>query len=135
MLNEDLNKKTSKLTLTSLFKFDNKDLSDPRQTAEQFCIYFTNISSSLARNIPASLNHSVDFIDSLYFDEISEHEVVSIYNTLRSEKAIGFDNISTSVIKETITIDSYLSLKSLSSKVFLAELKIARDASLFKTGD
>ena len=77
----------------------------------------------------------MDFIDSLYFDEISEHEVVSIYNTLRSEKAIGFDNISTSLIKETITIDLYLSLKSLSSKVFLAELKIARDASLFKTGD
>lgn len=46
----------------------------------------------------------MDFIDSLYFNEISEHEVVSICNTLRSGKATGFENISTSLIKETITL-------------------------------
>ena len=86
--------------MPSLFKLDNKDLLDPRQIAEQFCIYFTNIGPSLARNIPVSLKshrhfHYVDFNDSLNFDEISEHEVVNICGTLRSEKATGFDNIST----------------------------------------
>ena len=94
--------------MPSLFKLDNKDLLDPRQIAEQFCIYFTNIGPSIARNIPVSLKshrhfHSVDFNDSLYFDEISEHEVVNICGTLRSEKATGFDNISRSLIKEPIT--------------------------------
>lgn len=43
-------------------------------------------------------------MDSLYFDEISENEVVNICGTLRSEKATGFDNISTTLIKETIAL-------------------------------
>ena len=99
-------KKISKLTLPSLSKFDNKEIiSDPRQIAEQFCRYFTDIGPSLARNIPVSQKShrhflSEDFINSLYFDKVSEHEVVNICSTLRSNKARSFDNISTSLIKK-----------------------------------
>ena len=108
LLNEVLNKRTSKLTLPSLFKFDNKDLSDPRQIAEQFCIYFTNIGPSLARNIPASHKshrhfHSVDFIGSLYFDEISEHEQ-SIFVALQALRKLQASIIFTQVLSKKLLL-------------------------------
>ena len=99
--------------MPSLFKLDDKDLLDPRQIAKQFCIYFTNIVPSLAKNIPASLKshrhfHSVDFKDSLYFDEISEHEVVNICGTLRSKKANNIKSYQRTYYLNLQYFDSYL---------------------------
>ena len=58
---------------------------------------------------------------------------------MRSEKVTSFDDISTTLIKETITsISGPLTHNfnlSLSSGVVPAELKIARVVPLFKTGD
>ena len=43
LLNEILNKKSSKQNLPSVFKSGNQELSDPAQIAEQFCKDFTSI--------------------------------------------------------------------------------------------
>ena len=103
--------------------------------------HLTNTGPSLARIITASHKshrHFLfgDFINSFYFDEISEHEVVNICSTLHSGKAAGFVNISASLMKETITSIrsslTHISNSSLSSGVVLVELKIARVVPWFK---
>ena len=75
--NENLNKKSLKQNLPSVFKSGNQELSDPAQIAEQFCKYFTNIGPSLANNIPVSQTSyrsflSRNFVNSLVFEEISD---------------------------------------------------------------
>ena len=107
------------------------------------CRYLTDTGPSLARNITASHKshrHFLfgDFINSFYFDEISEQEVVNICSTFRSGKATGFVNVSASLMKETITSIhsplSHISNSLLSSGVVPIQLKIARIVPSFKTG-
>jgi hypothetical protein len=64
ILNEVINKKKSKPTISSLFKTnDNTEISDPILIANKFCNYFTNIGPNLAKKIKPSL----DVILSLFF--------------------------------------------------------------------
>ena len=70
-----------------------------------FCRYLTNVGPSLVRNNPASYKShhlflSGNFSTSLYFEEISEHEVDTIWSTSYSGSATGFDNVSTSFIQK-----------------------------------
>ena len=43
ILNEVINNKKSKSILTTTFNVDDKEISDPTQTADNFCVNFTNI--------------------------------------------------------------------------------------------
>ena len=108
LLNEILNKKSSKQNLPIVFKSGNQELSDPAQIVEQFCRYFTNIGPSLGNNLPISEKSycsflSGNFVNSLIFEEISQQEVINLCSSLHSGTATGFDNVPISLIKETIT--------------------------------
>ena len=144
LLNEILNKKSSKQNLPVVFKSGNQELSDPAQIVEQFCRYFTNIGPSLANNLPVSQKSyrsflSGNFVNYLFFEEISQQEVINLCNSLRSGTATGFDNVPMSLIKETITSISssltHIFNLSITSGMVPMELKIARVVPLFKTGD
>ena len=144
LLNEILNKKSWKHNLPSVFQSGNQELSDPAQIADQFCKYFTNIGPSLPNNLPVSQKSyrsflSGNFVNSLFFEEISEQEVINLCTLLRSGTATGFDNIPMSLIKETIiSISSPLTHifnLSITSGMVPIELKIARVVPLFKAGD
>ena len=43
ILNEVINNKKSKSILTTTFNVDDKEISDPTQIADHFCVNFTNI--------------------------------------------------------------------------------------------
>ena len=144
LLNEILNRKSKKQLLPSIFNIGEQELSDPTQIAEQFCKYFTNIGPSLASNIPVSQKspHSFlsgNFVNSLFFEEVSEQEIVNICCSLRSGSTTGYDNISMSLIKDTITSISnpltHIFNLSITSGIVPVELKIARVVPLFKAGD
>ena len=139
-----MNKKSSKQNLPSVFKSGNQELSDPAQIAEQLCKYFTNIGPSLANNLPVSQKSyrsflSGNFGNSLFFEEISEQEVINLCSSLSSGTATGFDNVPLRFIKETIiSISSHLTHifnLSITSGMVPIELKIARVVPLFKAGD
>ena len=144
LLNEILNKKSSKQNLPVVFKSGNQELSDPAQIVEQFCRYFTNIVPSLANHLPVSQKSyrsflSGNFVNSSFFEEISQQEVVNLCSSLRSDTATGFDNVPMSLIKETITLISsplsHIFNLSITSGMVPMELKIARVVPLFKAGD
>ena len=48
VLNEIMNRKTQKNRLPSTFKIDNREISNPKEIANRFCEYFTNIGPNLA---------------------------------------------------------------------------------------
>ena len=48
VLNEIMNRKTQKNRLPSTFKIDNREISNPKEIANRFCEYFTNIGFNLA---------------------------------------------------------------------------------------
>ena len=56
VLNEIVNRKNRRRQLPSVFNHDSIEISDPKEIADQFCKYFTNIGPSLASKIPRSLN-------------------------------------------------------------------------------
>ena len=78
-------------------------------------------------------------MNSLFFEEISQQEVINLCTSLRSGTATGFDNIPISLIKETITLISsplaHIFNLSITSGTVPMELKIARVVPLFKAGD
>ena len=144
LLNEILNKKSSKQNLPIVFKSGNQKLSDPAQIVEQFCRYFTNIGPSLGNNLPISEKSyrsflSGNFVNSLFFEEISQQEVINLCSSLHSGTATGFDNVPISLIKETITLISspltHIFNLTTTSGMVPVELKITRVVSLFKAGD
>ena len=54
LINEVINNKNTKRVLPSQFKIDEKVVSDPKEIADKFCKYFTNIGISLANKIPST---------------------------------------------------------------------------------
>ena len=78
-------------------------------------------------------------MNSLFFEEISQQEVINLCSLLRSGTATGFDNVPMSLIKETITLISrsltHIFNLSITSGTVPMELKIARVVPLFKAGD
>ena len=77
-------------------------------------------------------------MNSLFFEEISEQEVINLCSSLPSGTATGFDNVTMSLIKETIASISSLLTRifnlSITSRIVPEELKISRVVPLFKAG-
>ena len=105
--NEILNRNKGKRGLPSVFREDSHDVSDPKKIANLFCKYFTNTGPNLASKIPASQKSHGSFLppkllNSIFLEAASEEEIIEICATCRSGTAVGHDNISMNVIKDSI---------------------------------
>ena len=144
VLNEILNRDRGKHGLPSIFRADSQEISDPIKIANQFCKYFTNIGPSLASKIPVSEKSHNSFlspklVNSLFLETANEQEIVEICNSFRSGTAVGNDNISMNLIKETVNLvisplASIINL-SITSGIVPKQLKIARVIPLYKSGE
>ena len=54
ILNEVINKRETRSKMPSLFVYKDKQITDPLDTANRFCEYFTNVGLSLANKLPES---------------------------------------------------------------------------------
>ena len=144
VLNEILNRNKGKRGLPSVFRADSHEISDPKEIANFFCKYFTNIGPNLASKIPASENSHSSFLppkllNSIFLEVTTEEEIIEICRTCRSGSAVGHDNISMNLIKDSIDkiifpITSIINL-SITSGIVPNQLKIARVIPLFKSGE
>ena len=62
---------------------DSHDISDPKEIANLFCKYFTNVGPNLASNIPASEKSHSSFLppkllNSIFLEVRSEEEIIEI---------------------------------------------------------
>ena len=134
VLNEILNRNKGKRALPSTFRADSHEIADPKEIANLFCKYFTNIGPNLASKIPASEKSHSSFlppklVNSIFLEVASEEEIIEICGTCRSGSAVGHDSISMNLIKDSIDkiifpITGIINL-SITSGIVPNQLKIA----------
>ncbi len=88
ILNEVINKKKTTRKLPHELKVNNQMIFNPKLIANRFCDYFTNVGPNLAKTIPkasSTFQSYLDgnFINSLFFEPITEQEIGEIINSLR----------------------------------------------------
>ena len=142
--NEILNRIKGKSGLPSIFRADSREISNPKEIANLFCKYFTNIGPNLASKIPVSEKSHNSFlppklVNSIFLDAANEQEIIEICSICRSGTAVGCDNISMNSIKESIDIiisplTCIINL-SIASGIVPKQLKLARVIPLFKSGE
>ena len=144
LINEVINNKNTKRVLPSQFKIDEKVVSDPKEIADKFCKYFTNIGISLANKIPStdksfrtSLGMSIR--ETIWLKPVTHAELEYVCMTFKSAKAPGFDNIPMHIIKNSFKYISnpllHLINLSFSKGIFPDQLKIAKLIPIFKADD
>ena len=110
LLNEVINKRKSRNSVHSSFIIDSKEITDPLEIANHFCEFFTNIGPNLAKMIPSSTSSfrsflSGSFINSIFLEPTTEHEISEICASFLAGTSAGFDQVTMDVVKQTI--DSY----------------------------
>ena len=86
VLNEILNRNKGKRGLPSIFRADSREISNPKEIANFFCKYFTNIGPNLASKIPVSEKSHNSFlppklVNSIFLDAVNEQEIIEICST------------------------------------------------------
>ena len=144
-IDETLNRRKNKNKFPSEFIVNNRSITDHKEIADQFNIFFSNIGSTLSDSIEINDN-TLDFTDYLNnptehrfnFNRITESETLSI-DKLKSKNSSGKDEISNKLLKSikdeiakplTIIIN-----QSLKTGIFPEALKIAKVKPLYKKGD
>ena len=145
-IDETLNRRKNKSKFPSEFIVNNRSITDHKEIADQFNIFFSNIGSTLSDSIEINDN-TLDFTDYLNnptehrfnFNRITESETLSIINKLKSKNSSGKDEISNKLLKSikdeiakplTIIIN-----QSLKTGIFPEALKIAKVKPFYKKGD
>ena len=105
-IDETLNRRKNKSKFPSEFIVNNRSITDHKEIADQFNIFFSNIGSTLSDSIEINDN-TLDFTDYLNnptehrfnFNRITESETLSIINKLKSKNSSGKDEISNKLLK------------------------------------
>ena len=143
LLNEIINKRKSRNSVQSSFIIHNKEITDPMETADHFCEFFTNIGPNLAKMIPPSTSSfrsflSGSFINSIFLEPTTEHEISEICASFRAGTSAGSDQVTIDVVKQTINLIiaplTHIMNLSLSSGLVPEQMKVARVIPLFKSG-
>ena len=125
------------------FLYNNQLITDDKEISEQFNKYFSEIGTSLSRNIPRVDKHFSDYLkgnfeNSIYLKEITTGEIVKIVNNLKNGSP-GLDDISANpikcVINDIIVPLQHICTLSLSQGCFPDILKSAKTIPLFKSGE
>jgi hypothetical protein len=124
----------------NILKNESGIISDKKLTAENFNEHFIKLGPDLAREIPSTtLNPLNQSTSKFNFKHISVGQVAAAIRDIPSKKASGLDKIPCNVIKGVAGIISEsLSIifnKSLISGIFPDDIKSARVAPIFKSGE
>ena len=145
-IDEALKKRCNTGKFPTEFIINNKSITDHKEIANQFNIFFSNIGSNLSASIELDDNTLAftDYLDDpterrFNFSKVTENEIVVIINNLKSKNSSGKDGISNKLLKSikgeiskplTIIIN-----QSLETGIFPDALKVAKVKPLYKKGD
>ena len=143
VLKEVINKnKKSTVNQNQTFMSNGKLLTDKSDIVQHFNNYFSNIGSSLAKNLKTENINPLDYVksikNSIFLKDVDSNEVKNIIVTLKNT-CPGYDNIHTKVIKSTYNLFliplTHVLNQSIDQGIFSIELKNAKIIPLFKGGD
>ena len=144
ILNSLINKTRGRKNYPTHFLDNNTKDTDYNTIANTFCSYLSNIGSNLAKNIPkVDVNYKTflkgSYTNSLFFNDTTPEEIESTTMKLKNKSSCGFDELSTTLVKNIIpSISGPLSEivnLSLCTGIVPDKMKIAKVISLFKSGD
>ena len=136
--------RSKKLNTLSEIDVNGSVVSNPNLLAKTFNDFFTNIGSNLAKKIPPSNVDPISFLkgdypNSLFFNPVTEQEIIQIIGNLKNTSSKGYDDIPVNVLKfcrnELATVLSHINNLSFGSGVFPNVLKIAKVLPIYKNGD
>jgi hypothetical protein len=144
VIKEILNKKRHDSTQNKLaLTIDGKETSDPELTCSAFNKYFVSVGPNLASKIPHSGVDPLSFmgnapVGGLFLGPTSNTEIQNILMSLKN-CAPGPDDIPPSILKDCsepiIDVLVHTINLSFTQGKFPKELKVAKVAPLFKSGD
>ena len=136
------NKSTSH-TLPKRLVVNNVEVFEKKRIAEHFNKYFVNVGPNLADIIPKSARKFESFLSGNYpilkEAPLTDEELKIAFETLKSNKSPGFDEISSDVIK--FVVDAliepirYIFNLSLNKGIFPDKFKVAQVTPIFKSGE
>ena len=131
--------------ITSL-KINGNLVTDFKNIANSFNVYFTEIGTKLAATISCGNVNPLDYVRKCFpepqnvfkFKQIKEKDVIRLINNIPSGKATGVDNFQVKLLKlaasEISSSLTYLFNLSLKTGKFPAEWKLARITPIHKKG-
>ena len=121
---------------------NQQEIFNQDEIAGCFNTFFTNVGSNLAAKIPHSEKHFTSYLkrsdSEIKLDELSIEEFQKAFESLKINKASGFDDINPNVVKpsyQELSIPLFHICKnSLKFGIFPDYMKIAKIKPLFKSG-
>ena len=144
LLRTILCKTNDKTVVSTTFKYNGKQITDPNSIANHFCDYFTDIGPQYANKIPSSLHSYPHYLamkqtansKSIFLSPTDQNEIMDILKSLKPKKSCGHDNISTDFLKKIgadISVPiSILVNKSLSDGIVPDSEKLAKVVPIYK---
>lgn len=142
-INELIGKKNKNKTLPTSFKYENKDIDDSKEIANQFNNFFVNVGPNLAKSFSNS-NEFVKYLkgnyrDSMFLKETTTDEIIKIIQHLKNKNSCGIDEINIKVIKFVAPLIA-LPLSHIFNNSFISgqvpdELKVALVSPVYKASD
>ena len=142
VINHALGKQFRKSNITSI-QFNGDRFNENMEICNLFNNHFINIGIDLNRSVPSYPNESyckyisVNY-QTAYFKPITNHEIITVVDNLKSTTSAGYDGIDVKILKRVIhIISSHLCAifnQCLEYGVFPDKLKIARVIPIFKNG-
>ena len=145
-IDEALKKRCNTGKFPTEFIINNKSITDHKEIANQFNIFFSNIGSNVSASIELDDN-TLAFTD--YLDDPTEHrfnfskvtvnEIAVIINNLKSKNSSGKDGISNKLLKsikgEILKPLTIIINQCLETGIFPDALKVAKVKPLYRKGD
>jgi tetrahydromethanopterin S-methyltransferase subunit G len=144
-INEILNKCNNKKDFPSYFIIDSKKITDKKEIANFFNIFFRNVGPTYSANIPLHQDKNIEsylkerITFSFKFHTVDEETIIKIIEKLKPKHTQDYDKISTILLKRiSHIIATPLTLiinQSLATGIFPDKLKISKIIPLFKKDD
>jgi len=143
-LKEVIGMQNSKSTSIHEIKVDDNAISDPKQIADAFNNYFSNIGHKLNEEIKSTNKLPSEYLsgfypNSMFLGPVDEHKIIQTAKQIKSKLSTGTDNISTklmkSVIEEIAVPFAHIVNQSFLSGTVPTQMKVAKVVPIFKSGD
>ena len=147
-INETLNRNKKKSNVASILYHNGNVLSNAKDTANAFNVYFANIGKNLASEIEQNITDNTDYTQyvstpltetKLQFKCITDNDTQRAIDKLENKSSSGHDGISNKLLKLLkIELSKSLTLiinQMITTGIFPDSFKISKITPLFKKGD
>ena len=147
-INETLNRNKKNSNVASILYHNGNVLSNAKDTANAFNVYFANIGKNLASEIEQNITDNADYtqyvstpltVIKLQFKCITDNDTQRAIDKLENKSSSGHDGISNKLLKLLkIELSKSLTLiinQMITTGIFPDSFKISKITPLFKKGD